>query len=237
MIKATDGAYEAYDFVKVYKTIHSFCNEDLSSIYLDILKDRLYTCPTLSAERKSAQSVLYHILDCLTRVAAPMMVITAEEIFAISPKTRELSKIPSVHLLAWPMVEKSWESKDMEEKFKVLLDLRSFVLKALDEQRKQGAIGSGLQAKVIIKTASDRDFNYFKSFGNDLASYCIVSQVFLEKTSAPATGLSEYFSQTSIEVLSADGVKCSRCWNYRTDVGENHKHPTLCLRCAKAVEH
>lgn len=237
LVKVADEGYAVYDFVKVYKTIHSFCNEDLSTIYLDILKDRLYTCPALSTERKSAQTVLYHILDCLTRIIAPMMVITSEEIFAISPKTAELSKVPSVHLLAWPAVREDWLSPEIEDKFKVLLDLRSFVLKALDEQRKQGAIGSGLEAKVIIKTASDRDYLYLKNFGNNLASYFIVSQVSLEKTVSVLNGLDDYFSQTTIEVHSADGEKCSRCWNYRTDVGEDKKHPSLCLRCAQVVEH
>jgi isoleucyl-tRNA synthetase len=236
IVTETDQAYEAYDFVRVYKTIHSFCNEDLSTIYLDILKDRLYTCPVLSAERKSAQTVLYHILDCLTRIIAPMMVTTSEEIFAISPKTPELSKVPSVHLLGWPKIDPSWLSLEVEAKFKDLLDLRSFVLKALDEQRKQGTIGSGLEAKIVIKTASDRDYNYLKDFGNNLASYFIVSQVFLEKA-VVSQGLSDYFSQTAIEVFHADGHKCSRCWNYRMDIGKQEKHPSLCLRCAQVVEH
>ncbi len=237
VVKATDEAYEAYDFVKVYKTIHSFCNEDLSSIYLDILKDRLYTCPALSVERKSAQSVLYHILDCLTRIVAPLMVVTSEEIFSVSPKTTELSKNLSVHLLAWPVIDPVWISSAIEENFKDLLDFRSFVLKSLDEQRKKGTIGSGLEAKLIVKTASDRDYNYFKSFGDNLASYCIVSQVLLEKVLSVSSGLSDYFAQTSIEVHPADGQKCGRCWNYRVDVGGNQKHPSLCLRCTQVVEH
>ncbi|MBI3602170.1 MAG: isoleucine--tRNA ligase [Candidatus Omnitrophica bacterium] len=225
VIQTSDEAYAAYDFVKVYKTIYSFCNEDLSSIYLDILKDRLYTCPALSVQRKSAQTVLYHILDCLTRIIAPVMVVTAEEIFAISPKSKETSKESSVHLLTWPTIEGAWVSKEIEQKFKVLLDLRPLVLKALDEQRKQGAIGSGLQAKVIIKTASQRDFDYLKSFGDDLAFYFIVSQVSLQKAQAFA-----------IEIHPADGTKCSRCWNWRTEVGKHPKHPSLCSRCAEVVE-
>jgi len=236
VVKTTDEAYENYDFVKVYKTLHSFCNEDLSSIYLDILKDRLYTSPRLSDQRRSAQTALYHILDCLTRMVAPMMVVTSEEIFAISPKSAEISQASSVHLLTWPIIEHLWSSVEIEEKFKVLLSLRPFVLKALDEQRKQGTIGSGLEAKIIIKTASNRDFDYLKSFGDDLASYFIVSQVSLEKVTAVSMGLSEYFTQTAVEVERADGEKCGRCWNYRTNVGENPKHSSLCLRCAEIVE-
>ncbi len=236
VIKEVDGAYEAYDFVKVYKTIHSFCNEDLSSIYLDILKDRLYTCPALSLERKSAQSVLYHILNNLTRLIAPIMVVTSEEIFAITPSSQKTSSDSSVHLLSWPVIDPQWFSTQIENKFKVLIDFRPFVLKALDEQRKQGVIGSGLQAKVLIKTASARDFDYLSSFESQLAAYFIVSQVKIEKVAQVSQGLNEYFAQTSIEVHNADGQKCSRCWNYRVDIGKNNNHPSLCGNCAQVVE-
>ena len=85
-IEALDQGYERYDFVQVFKSVYSFCNEDLSSIYLDILKDRLYTCPAYSEERLSAQTVLYYILDALTRILAPVMSFTAEETLEFSPK-------------------------------------------------------------------------------------------------------------------------------------------------------
>lgn len=235
VVAETDNAYETYDFVRVYKTIHSFCNEDMSTIYLDILKDRLYTCPASSLERRSAQSALYHILNCLTRMVAPMMVVTAEEIFAVSPKAADLAEA-SVHLLAWPSIDRAWLSPQIEERFKVLLELRSFVLKALDEKRKQGTIGSGLEAKVVIATASDRDYTYLKSFGSELASYFIVSQVVLDKKPTVSSGLNDYFAQTSLEVLTADGVKCARCWKFTTDVGHHQAHPGLCVACAKVVE-
>ena len=135
----------------------------LSSIYLDILKDRLYTFPAHSKERLSAQTVLYYILDALTRILAPVMSFTAEEALEFSPK-RASENPGSVHILTWPVVDKHWISPAVEEKFKALLDMRGFVLKALDEQRKSGKIGSGLQAKVVMTTASGRDYQYFSSF-------------------------------------------------------------------------
>jgi len=141
-----------------------------------------------------------------------------------------------VHLLSWPLVDKRWIAPDIEEKFKVLLDMRGFVLKSLDEQRKTGKIGSGLQAKVIIQTASGRDHQYFSSFKDVLASIFIVSQVELKQVSSVASGLSEYFAQTEIQIHPADGIKCARCWNFRTDVGQSSTHPTLCARCTQIVE-
>jgi isoleucyl-tRNA synthetase len=230
-----DQAYERYDFVQVFKTVYSFCNEDLSSIYLDILKDRLYTCPANLKERLSAQTVLYYILDALTRILAPVLSFTAEETLEFTPK-RTSVKTGSVHTLPWPLVDRNWISVDIEEKFKVLLDMRGFVLKALDEQRKSGKIGSGLQAKVVITTVSNRDYQYFSSFKETLASIFIVSQVELKQASSVTAPLSDYFSQTEVQIYPADGIKCARCWNWRTDVGKSLLHPALCARCTEVVE-
>jgi len=234
-IEAVDLAFEQYDFVQVFKTVYSFCNEDLSSIYLDILKDRLYTFPAQSKERLSAQTVLYYILDALTRILAPVLSFTAEETLEFSPQ-RSSESLSSVHILPWPLVDKNWISGDLEEKFKVLLDMRGFVMKALDEQRKSGKIGSGLQTKVVILTTSDRDYQYFSSFKETLASIFIVSQVELKQVASVTLALSDYFSQTEVQIYPADGIKCGRCWNWRTDVGQWAVHPALCARCTKVVE-
>jgi isoleucyl-tRNA synthetase len=164
------------------------------------------------------------------------MSFTADETLEFSPK--RASSVPgSVHTLPWPLADKDWTAPDIEEKFKVVLEMRGFVLKALDEQRKSGKIGSGLQAKVVIATASDRDGQYFSSFKDILASLFIVSQVELQSVPSVTAGLSDYFSQTEIQILPADGVKCVRCWNWRTDVGQSPHHPALCARCAGIVEH
>jgi isoleucyl-tRNA synthetase len=234
-IEAMDQGYEGYDFVQVFKTVYSFCNEDLSSIYLDILKDRLYTCPAHLKERLSAQTVLYYILDSLIRIIAPVMSFTAEEVLEFSPK-RSTEKAGSVHGASWPVVDRRWISPEIEEKFTVLLNMRGFVLKALDEQRKSGKIGSGLQAKVVILTASNRDLQYFSSFKENLAAIFIVSQVEVKQAPSVTVPLSEYFSQTEVQIFPADGIKCARCWNWRTDVGVSSVHPALCARCTQIVE-
>jgi len=221
-IEAMDQGYERYDFVQVFKTVYSFCNEDLSSIYLDILKDRLYTCPAYSKERLSAQTVLYYILDSLMRVLAPVMSFTAEETLDFSPK-RASEKAVSIHCMSWPKVDKAWNSPTIEEKYKALLNLRDLVLKALDEQRKAGQIGSGLQAKVVITSPDLKALEYYRSF-KDVASIFIVSQVEFKE------------GPQGIEIFPADGIKCARCWNWRTDVGQSLAHPTLCARCTEIVE-
>ena len=221
-IEAMDQGYERYDFVQVFKTVYSFCNEDLSSIYLDILKDRLYTCPAHSEERLSAQTVLYYILDALTRILAPVMSFTAEETLEFSPKHASEAQ-GSVHCLSWPKIDPQWLSGDLEERYKGILHLRDEALKALDDTRKSGKIGSGLQAKVVIVSNDPVSLKYFSSF-KDLASIFIVSQVEFKE------------GPQGIEIYPADGTKCARCWNWRTDVGRSTVHPTLCARCTEIVE-
>jgi len=223
-IKTVDEAYTAYDFPKVYKTIHAFCNEDLSSIYLDILKDRLYTFPFQSQERRSGQTVLYHILDGLTRILAPVMAFTAEEIFTLSPRTSALKKEGSVHVLDWPKADARWLSPNVEEDFSFLFHLRADVLKALDEQRKAGKIGSGLEARVNIEVAKEADFAYLQKKEDLLQPVFIVSQVKLSRGQS-----------FKIEIEKAEGTKCVRCWNWRTDVGVDPSHPQLCGRCVKHI--
>jgi isoleucyl-tRNA synthetase len=222
-IEALDQGYENYDFVQVFKTAYSFCNEDLSSIYLDILKDRLYTFPAHSKERLSAQTVLYYTLDALVRILSPVLSFTAEEAFEFSPKSLS-EKSVSVHCLSWPQVDKRWISSETEEKYAKLLHMRDPVMKALDEQRKAGKIGSSQEAKVIYSTNDKVSLKYFRSF-EDLASICKVSQLEFK----------EGAQVEKIEVYPADGIKCARCWNWRTDVGRSAGHPTLCGRCTQVV--
>jgi len=235
-MEEVNEGYEAYDFVKVYKAIHAFCNEDLSSIYLDILKDRLYTSAVNSLERRSAQTVLYHILDVLVRILAPVLCFTSEEIYAMMARGRQHGSVESVHALDWPVADGQWRSAAVEEQFAVLMDLRPFVLKALEEKRRAGEIGSSLEAKVFFETASDRDEASFKKHAAIIHSIFIVSQVDVQRVSEVKEAINEVYNKTRIIVEKADGVKCARCWNYKTDVGRNTQHPDLCGHCAQVVK-
>jgi isoleucyl-tRNA synthetase len=229
-------AYQEYEFARVYKGIYAFCNEDLSSFYLDILKDRLYTSPTNSKERRSAQSVLYHILNLLVRALSPLLSFTAEEIYLSMPKSKDIANLESVHLLTWIDPPKAWSNTAVVEQFQPLVNFRPHVLKALDEMRKNGEIGSPLEAQVLIQTSSARDWEYFQKIKEVLEQSLIVSKVSLEKVSDVSAGVSDEFAKTSIVVKKADGQKCARCWNYKQDVGHNTDHPTLCGRCSHIVK-
>ncbi|MBI5149875.1 MAG: isoleucine--tRNA ligase [Candidatus Omnitrophica bacterium] len=229
------GAFERYEFAKVSKAIYTFCNEDLSSFYLDILKDRLYTSAANSPERRSAQTVLYHILNHLVRVLAPVLSFTAEEIFEAMPKDASMKSVPSVHLLDWLVMPGEWQNKEIEEKFKRLVAIRPDVLKAIEEKRQAGEVGSSLEAKILIKTGSKSEYDYLKKHEDTLPSVFIVSQAAVEHIldfGTPPAGS----HGRKIVVQKADGQKCGRCWNYRTDVGADPEHQSLCGRCLVNVK-
>jgi len=228
-------SYDRYVFMDVYRCIYDFCNQDLSSFYLDILKDRLYTSETLAPERRSAQTVLYHILNHLVRVLAPILVFTTEEIFSQMPKTKDLQSVASVHLLDWLEIPAQWaQGQEINEKLAPFFELRPLVLKALEEKRQEGLIGSPLEAKVIFRTASERDWEYLNKLKSHLPTVLVVSQADVEQVAEVKMPLGGNFAQTEVEVVKAQGDKCQRCWNYR-DLGADAAHPALCARCAEAV--
>lgn len=221
-----DCKEERYVFYKAYKRIYEFCNNDLSSFYLDILKDRLYTYGKDSKSRRGAQTVIYEVLNCLLRLLAPILVFTAEEIWQSIPKRKNEQEILSVHLLEWPKEEPSYHKKKVANDFRKIYDLRAPVLKCLEEERGKGNIGSSLEAKLIL-TLTKELYTIFNQYLDDLPFLFIVSQVELKKREK---------ADNKIEVVSAEGSKCSRCWNFRVDVGENKEHPSICLRCVEAIE-
>ena len=220
VIDRVKDSYRQYDFTGVYTLIYSFCNEDLSSIYLDILKDRLYTFAAKSPERRAAQTVLFHIADSLMRLIAPILSFTAEEIFQSLSKNKAGESLQSVHLLDWPVALKAWNSPQASAKLERLLELRPHVLKALEAKRRSGTIGSSLESKVIFQTASPQEFDYLNSLKEILSGVFIVSQVEIKKGGAQ-----------EVVIERAEGQKCVRCWNYSVAVGQDKEHPTLCQRC------
>lgn len=228
--------FENYAFAKVYKLLYTFCNEDLSNNYLDILKDRLYIPASFSKERKSAQTVLYHMLSHLVRLLAPFLVFTTEEVFDMMPKTDNMKKVDSVHLLGMLEVPQEWVNQAILDEFELLFRIRPYVLKALEDQRGEGLIGSSLDAKIVFETSSDKMKAYLDRFGKDLADMFIVSQSDVVQTEEFNDGLSDEFKHTRVKVLKADGQKCARSWKYTTDIGQDPDYPDLSLRCAKIVK-
>ena len=208
--------YENFEFYKVYQEIYQFCILNMSNFYLDILKDRLYTARKDGLSRRSAQTALYRIMIILVKAVAPILPFTAEELWQ-HLKSREAE---SAHLSGWPL-ENKYIDAELENKWYNLLQFRAVVLKAIEEKRASGEIGSSLEAGLIIGLGESRGF--LKCFDN-LNEVFIVSAVSLEDS-----------KEDYIKVEKAKGDKCPRCWNYSQETGKDEKHPELCPKCLNAL--
>ncbi len=221
-------AYERYEFHVVYHALNNFCSVDLSSLYFDIVKDRLYCCGRDSRERRSAQTAMYEILSALTRVIAPIMPFTSEEIWEAIPlhDGHAAGEQPSVFLGDFPQPQPQWLDQALARRWDRIWEIRAEVTKALEARRKSGEIGHSLDARVVISVGGG-DAELLESVGEDaLASLYIVSQVEL-------TGIDS--DTLDVAVLVPLGSKCSRCWNYAESVGGHADHPEICDRCHAAV--
>jgi isoleucyl-tRNA synthetase len=223
-------AKEKYEFYTAFHTLYNYCTVSLSSLYLDMLKDRLYTFAADNPARRSAQTSLNHILHALARMLAPTLVFTAEEVWRAIPNQPD--REPSVHLCEWPKVKEEFIDDELAAKWERLLDIRGSVTKALELGRKEGLLGNSLQAKVLIYPDRAEEADFLAQCKDILPTVFIVSQVELYQ---PGEAVGEDIllkdDHISIAVSRADGEKCSRCWNYNTTVGESELHSSLCERC------
>ena len=235
LIEANDG-YEHYEFHNIIHAISNFCTVDMSKLYIDITKDRLYVEKTESKARRSAQTAMYIILSSLTRLIAPLLSYTAEEIWH-SMKHISTDDTRSVFLSDMPKPSDEYTFSDIEARWNKLFDLRDDVMKALEVARADKQIGKSLDAKLTIYT-SDKDVTeLLESFGDELETVFIVSGCKLSSESAPAGAFTECVDSRIAGVLveAADGVRCDRCWKYSTDThadGDSH----LCARCKSVIE-
>lgn len=229
LIQKCIKGYEDYQFQQVYSALYNFCTVDMSAFYLDILKDRLYTYATHSLARRSAQTALWDILDAFTRLLAPVLSFTSEEVYAAMHELRpDAGRAESVHLLLFPKPEVHPDAGALVEDWERLRSVRESVLKSLEEVRQSGGIGNSLEAKVRIRVSAE-NAPLLLRHQQDLRYIFIVSQVEVQEDAAVKDGI-------GIDVVKADGEKCERCWNYSTAVGSDATFPTLCERCVPAVK-
>jgi isoleucyl-tRNA synthetase len=210
--------YGRYEFHRVVQALQGFCSEELGAFYLDILKDRLYTTGTNSKPRCAAQSALWHILQALTRLMAPVLTFTAEEIWQILTKNPD----DSVMLATWHALPEQAQESVLLARWQQIREVRAEVSKVLEELRVAGKIGSSLQAEVEIR-ASGAKHDLLASLGNDLRLVLICSKATLVKVGDAAA--------ESVAATPSPHAKCPRCWHWREDVGVNAEHPELCGRC------
>ncbi|TLY38446.1 MAG: isoleucine--tRNA ligase [Nitrospirae bacterium] len=226
LIECVGHNYEKFDFRQIFHELDYFCSVDMSAIYLDVLKDRLYTFRKDSPARRASQRVLHEILLSLTKLMAPILTFTAEEIWQSIPDNQRGAS--SVHLTQFPQGDSRYRDEKLVERWEKLLDVRSKVQAELEEKRREKLIGAPLEAKVLID-ANPEKYEMLSNC-NDLPGLFIVSQVELKEVHH----LPER-PDFEVKVVKAEGKKCARCWRYQNTVGENKMHPDLCDRCVEAV--
>lgn len=228
--------YDAFEFHRVFHALHDFIVVDLSAFYFDVLKDRLYTFARRNKSRRSAQTAMYRITSALLRLAAPILVFTAEEIWKHFP---HVSGDPeSIHMTLLPaQLELAPQVDDRKrENWESLMAIREQVLKKLEEARNAKVINSALEARVEMR-AHGKTLDLLKNYSSWLPQILIVSQVRVGASngSAPASASAAAGPVDEIEIARADGKKCNRCWNYSVHVGESSDYPTVCERCLAAI--
>jgi isoleucyl-tRNA synthetase len=223
LIKRVTQHYENYQFFRAFSEMYQFCNVEMSAVYFDILKDRLYCSGRTSRERRSGQTVLHEVLMALVKMFAPMLCHTTEEVWGYLTK----KETDSVHLSLWPQAPAVEKDPKWDRIFKVRVEVQ----RELEKLRNAKSIGKSLEAKVTLHSSDAETQKALKSV--DLTSVLIVSEALVAESavgpeSADLKGL-------SVKVENSAYPKCDRCWNLRADVGRNASHPTLCGRCVAVI--
>jgi len=230
IVRRVREAYDKYQFHIVYYTLYNFCTVDLSALYLDVLKDRLYTSKAASRPRRSAQTAMEIILETMMRLLAPILTFTAEEVWNAMPGYA--GKAESVHLTEFPAVNPAYVNEELGEKWRTLVAVKGEISKAIEAARKNKVVGHSLDAAVAV-APPEKLRELIASHREDLKALQIVSQldvVTREELAADAYESKE-IEGLYVGVAKARGQKCQRCWIYSEDLGKDPEHPAICGRC------
>ncbi|MHC4721439.1 MAG: isoleucine--tRNA ligase [Planctomycetota bacterium] len=223
LIGKVSTAYENFAFHKLFSLIYNFCTVEMSSIYMDVLKDRLYCDATDGQSRRSAQTAMHSILDALIRLLAPVLAHTAEEAWAAMKYKSE--DVESVHLAAMPKVDESIDWQGEGQRWEKIMGLRDEVLRVLEGLRQNQQIASNQEASVSIVSNDEELVLLINDFGAEaFAALCIVSEVQIQGG-----------SELKVAANKSSHAKCQRCWNYWPSVGADSEYGDLCQRCIEVV--
>jgi isoleucyl-tRNA synthetase len=211
-------AYEKLEFHRVYHAVNQFCAVELSSLYVDITKDRLYCDAPDSFRRRATQYAMSTVFDALCRLLAPILAFTSEEAWSYF-RTDD-----SVHLQLFPQTDSEWQDPLVLEEFERLLALRARIMQAVEAAQKAKTIGGTLEARVTVRVCEDEEIQVTKKYRAELEEIFVISDL--------DVNVSEAFS---VQVSRTPNSRCERCWRHREDVGAHSAHPVLCRRCAEAV--
>jgi isoleucyl-tRNA synthetase len=231
VIAEVTAAYDRFEFYRAYQRIYQFCAVDLSSFYLDVLKDRLYAELPIGPDRRAAQFVLARLHTVLARLLAPILPHTAEELWDFVPESG--NKPWSVHLAPWPEEDPPWDTEGIDRKWTFLRRLRDQVLMDLESLRQQKRIGSSQEASISLLAGSPQQLSMLVENRELITSLLMVSEVTVKEGAPHRTDLD--WGLPTISSSESSYSKCERCWNRRPTVGQAVAHPTLCDRCERVM--
>ena len=232
LVTKVRASYDAFEFHRVFHALNEFCNSELSAFYLDVLKDRLYTLAPSDTRRLSAQTAVWKITEALVRLIAPILSFTADEIWGYMPPVE--GREASVHIAHFPSAEDfgaSQSSADLLTDIMQIRTVRESALKVLEAARAAKTIGKALEARIVVTAPKSELAAVLSKYERQLPELFGVSQVELAALD-PALGSAD----TQVEFAKAEGTRCDRCWRYTDDVGNEGRYPTVCARCADALE-
>lgn len=228
------AAYDSYNFHAIYQKLHNFCASDLGGLYLDIIKDRQYTCQADSLARRSAQTALFHIVEALVRWIAPILSFTAEEIWQLIPGSRA----ESVHLAEWYDLQQSASGQAFDGvEWRQILAVKEAANKALEEARRAGLVKGALETEITLYATPDLA-RVLDKVGDELRFVTITSAaqvVSLDPDAVDCPGVATTMRGLRMDIKLSTDDKCVRCWHHRPEVGANEEHPQLCARCIDNV--
>src|SRR3990167_3583366 len=220
-------AYDKYEFHQVSQKIHHFCSIELGSFYLDIIKDRQYTCQTVSLARRSAQTALYCVCEALVRWFAPILSFTADEIWHYMPGKRE----ESVFYTTWYENFPTFSSHELDDTYwQEVMQVRDAVNQVIEKLRAEGKLGSNLEAEVSLY-AEESLFKKLDKIGSELRFVLITSSAKIYSLAEDKEAIATEIPGLKVKVSASSYQKCERCWHRLVEVGKYQEAPTLCLRC------
>jgi isoleucyl-tRNA synthetase len=235
LTKTSRKAYDDFEFHVIYHDVCNFCTTNLSKLYIDITKDRVYVGKKDGFARRSAQSAMYLVLNALTRLIAPLLAFTSEEIWQAMPHAASDVR-ESVFLNQMPSYDEALTFPEITERWNKQFALRDDVMKALELARAEKLIGKSLDAKITIYTENEETYKLLESFGEELPTVYIVSGASIVLGKTPDGVFSETESGIGVKVEGADGEKCARCWSYSTKGEHDEEGGFLCDKCKAIIE-
>jgi isoleucyl-tRNA synthetase len=226
--------YESYNFLNIYQRVHNFCVIELGGFYLDVIKDRQYTTKADSLPRRSTQTAMYHILEMLSRLIAPILSFTADEIWKNIPGEREESVFLSNFSDSVTDYPELKEFSD--DSWRQILAVKTAVNKELEAKRAAKEVGASLSAEVDI-FCDEALAKVLNSLGSELRFALIVSRAQVHPLSEAGSDISDTeLENVKLAVTASSHEKCERCWHHTDDIGQSSEHPTLCQRCVENID-